>query len=42
MGTAVEVVGNEGSWSEVKIKSEPGFEAKTGWVATKLLKSEIK
>ena len=42
LGTQVEVVGNEGDWSKVIIKSELDVEAKTGWIATKLLKSEIK
>ena len=42
MGTQVEVVGNEKDWSKVIYKSGPGVEAKTGWIATKLLDSEIK
>ena len=42
MGTQVEVVGAEGDWSKVLIKPGPGIKAETGWIATKLLKSEIK
>ena len=42
LGTQVEVVGAEGDWSNVIIKSGPDVEAKKGWIATKLLKSEIK
>ena len=38
MGTQVEVVDTKGDWSKLLIKSGPGVEAKTGWVATKLLK----
>ncbi len=42
IGTEVEVVGSDGDWSKVIIKSESDVEAKTGWIATKLLKSEIR
>ncbi len=42
MGTQVEVLGTERSWSKVKYKSESGGDLKTGWIATKLLDSEIK
>ena len=42
MGTQVEVIGAEGDWSKVIIKSELDVEGKTGWIATKLLKPEIK
>ena len=42
LGTQVEVVGSEGDWSKVIIKSGTDVEAKTGWIATKLIKSEIK
>tara|TARA_Y100000590_G_scaffold199556_1_gene226661 strand:- start:398 stop:913 length:516 start_codon:yes stop_codon:yes gene_type:complete len=42
LGTQVEIVDTEGDWSKVIIKSELDVEAKTGWIATKLLKSEIK
>ena len=42
LGTQVKVVDAEGDWSKVIIKSGPNVAAKTGWIATKLLKSEIK
>ena len=42
MGTQVEVVDAEGDWSKVIFKPGPGVEQKTGWIATKLLKSEIR
>ncbi len=42
MGTQVEVIGVEGGWSNVKLKQEADGVAKTGWIATKLLDSEIK
>ncbi|MBC8283838.1 MAG: SH3 domain-containing protein [Nitrospinae bacterium] len=42
MGTQVEVLGSERVWSEVKFNSEAGDQAQTGWIATKLLSSEIK
>ncbi len=41
MGSKVEVVGIEGNWSQVIFKSGPNIESKKGWVATKLLDSEI-
>ena len=42
LGTQVEIVGTEGDWSKVIIQPQLDVEAKTGWIATKLLKSEIK
>ena len=42
MGTQVEVVGAESGWSKVIYKSSPEIKAKTGWIATRLLDSEIK
>ncbi len=42
MGAQVEVLGVERGWSKVKFKSQTGEEPKTGWIATKLLDSEIK
>ncbi|MZH04187.1 MAG: SH3 domain-containing protein [Nitrospinae bacterium] len=42
LGTQVEVVGTERGWSKVIYKPGPGVKAKTGWIATKLLDSEIK
>jgi hypothetical protein len=42
MGAQVEVLGAERDWSKVKLKSQAGEESKTGWIATKLLDSEIK
>ncbi len=42
MGSQVEVLGVERGWSKVKLKPREGEEPKTGWIATKLLDSEIK
>jgi hypothetical protein len=42
MGTQVEVLGSERGWSKVKPKSQTGEKTKTGWIATKLLDSEIR
>ena len=42
MGDQVEVLGEDRIWSNVKLKPQAGEEAKTGWIATKLLDSEIK
>ena len=42
MGDQVEVLGVDRVWSNVKLKSQAGEEAKTGWIATNLLDSEIK
>lgn len=42
LGTQVEVLGAEGSWSKVKYKPESGGSLQTGWIATKFLDSEIK
>lgn len=42
IGSQVEVLGAERGWSKVKIKPQAGEEPKTGWIATKLLDSEIK
>ena len=41
MGTKVEVVGTEKEWSKVILKNTQGGKAKYGWIATKLLDSEI-
>jgi len=41
-GAQVEVLGAERGWSKVKLKSQAEEESKTGWIATKLLDSEIK
>ena len=42
MGVQVEVLGAERGWSKVKFKPQVGEETKIGWIATKLLDSEIK
>ena len=42
MGDQVELLGVDRVWSNVKLKPQAGEEAKTGWIATKLLDSEIK
>ena len=42
MGDQVEVLGVDRVWSNVKLEPHPGKEVKTGWIATKLLDSEIK
>jgi hypothetical protein len=42
MGDQVEVLGVERVWSKVKLKPLSVEESKTGWIATKLLDSEIK
>ena len=42
MGTQVEVIGVERGWSKVSLKQEADGPAKPGWIATKLLDSEIK
>ena len=42
MGDQVELLGVDRVWSNVKLKTQAGEEAKTGWIATKLLDSEIK
>ena len=42
MGDQVEVLGEDRIWSNVKLKPQAGEEAKIGWIATKLLDSEIK
>ena len=42
MGDQVEVLGEDRVWSNVKIKPQAGEEAKIGWIAKKLLDSEIK
>ena len=42
MGDQVEVLGEDRVWSNVKLKPQAGEEAKIGWIATKLLDSEIK
>jgi hypothetical protein len=42
MGYQVEVLGAERGWSKVKFKQQVGEGSKIGWIATKLLDSEIK
>ena len=42
MGDQVELLGVDRVWSNVKLKPQAGEEAKIGWIATKLLDSEIK
>jgi hypothetical protein len=42
MGDQVEVLGAESGWSKVKLKPQAGEGTKIGWIATKLLESEIK
>lgn len=43
MGTQVEILHEmHRGWSKVKYRMEPGDQYKTGWIATKLLSSEIK
>ena len=42
MGTQVMVNGVEGDWSKIKYSLEPNGNLKTGWIATRLLDSEIK
>jgi hypothetical protein len=42
MGDQVEVLGAERAWSKVKFKPQVGEGSKIGWIATKLLDSEIK
>jgi hypothetical protein len=41
-GTSVEVLEKKGKWSKIRSKPGPGDEARTGWLASKLLGSEIK
>ena len=40
--TQVMVNGVEGDWSKIKYRAEIGGNLKTGWIATRLLDSEIK
>ncbi len=42
MGDQVEVLSTERGWSKVRSKSLPGQKPQTGWIASKLLDSEIK
>ena len=42
MGAQVEVLKTERGWSKVKLKSQAGEAPKTGWIASKLLDTEIK
>ena len=42
MGTQVKVNRVEGDWSKIKYSLEPNGNLKTGWIATRLLDSEIK
>jgi hypothetical protein len=42
MGDQVEVLGAESGWSKVKFKLQAGEGTKIGWIAKKLLESEIK
>lgn len=41
-GTSVEVLEKKGSWSRIQTKPKSGKDARTGWLASKLLDSEIK
>jgi hypothetical protein len=41
-GTPVEVLEKKGNWSKIRSNPRPGEEARTGWLASKLLDSEIK
>lgn len=41
-GTQVEVLEKKGKWSRVRSKPGPGKKARTGWLASRLLDSEIK
>ena len=42
VGTQVNVNGVEGDWSKIKYRSGPKGNLNTGWIATRLLDSEIK
>ena len=42
VGTQVNVNGVEGDWSKIKYRSGPKANFNTGWIATRLLDSEIK
>ena len=42
MGTQVKVNRVEGDWSKINYSLEPNGNLKTGWIATRLLDSEIK
>ena len=42
VGTQVNVNGVEGDWSKIKYRSGPKANFNTGWIATRLLNSEIK
>jgi hypothetical protein len=41
-GTSVEVLEKKGKWSKIRSNPGPGEKARTGWLASKLLDSEIK
>lgn len=41
-GTPVEVLEKKGNWSKIRSNPKSGEEARTGWLASKLLDSEIK
>jgi hypothetical protein len=41
-GTPVEVLDKKGNWSKIRSNQRPGEESRTGWLASKLLDSEIK
>ena len=41
-GTPVEVLEKKGNWSKTRSNQRPGEESRTGWLASKLLESEIK
>lgn len=41
-GTAVEVLEKKGNWSKIRTNPKPGEKSRTGWLASKLLDSEIK
>ena len=42
IGTQVMVNGVQGDWSKIKYSPEPNGNLETGWIATRLLDSEIK
>jgi len=40
--TSVEVLEKKGNWSKIRSNPKPGEKSRTGWLASKLLDSEIK
>lgn len=41
-GTQVEILDTKGKWSKIRTKPMPGKKARVGWLASKLIDSEIK